>query len=169
MSDDPEEGWRRARTDFRFFAEDFLDWSAGTRFDIVTRMPGHYWVLDVASRTVRPARSIRDWEANYAVDSDLRRVGGAWICDQIGERCAISTVFLGINHAFGSGPPKLFETLVMGGRLDQEIWRYATWDDAWAGHQAVCLLVMLMPPLHPALPAPPPMLALPRRPLALPR
>lgn len=46
----------------------------------------------------------------------------------------ISTVFLGINHRRGEGPPLLFETLVFGGPRDGEIERYSTWDEAEAGH-----------------------------------
>lgn len=48
----------------------------------------------------------------------------------------ISTVFIGINHRFiGNGPPLLFETMVFGGTYDGEIERYATWDEAQAGHK----------------------------------
>lgn len=36
-------------------------------------------------------------------------------------KIVISTVFLGIDHSFGSGgPPILYETLVFGGKLDGE-------------------------------------------------
>lgn len=52
----------------------------------------------------------------------------------IGHGLKISTVFLGLNHRFGDGPPLLFETLVFGGPLDGEQERYATWDEAEAGH-----------------------------------
>ena len=47
----------------------------------------------------------------------------------------ISTVFLGLDHAFGSGPPLLFETMVFGGSLDQEQDRYSTWAEAEVGHK----------------------------------
>jgi hypothetical protein len=49
----------------------------------------------------------------------------------------ISTVFLGLDHSFGNGPPLLFETMVFGGPLDQESDRYETWDEAEAGHRAM--------------------------------
>ena len=49
----------------------------------------------------------------------------------------ISTVFLGIDHQFGDGPPLLFETMVFGGSLDQEQRYYTTWDEAVAGHAAM--------------------------------
>jgi hypothetical protein len=47
----------------------------------------------------------------------------------------VSTVFLGLDHQFGDGSPLLFETLVFGGRLDGEMERYSTWDEAVAGHR----------------------------------
>lgn len=49
----------------------------------------------------------------------------------------VSTVFLGLNHQFGNGPPLLFETMVFGGELDQEMDRYSTWDEAIKGHKIV--------------------------------
>lgn len=61
-------------------------------------------------------------------DSD-RRVAR----DEIGE-ATVSTVFLTLDHNFGDGPPVLFETLVFGGPLDQEMRRYCTWDEAVSGH-----------------------------------
>lgn len=46
----------------------------------------------------------------------------------------VSTVFLGLDHQFGEGPPLLFETMVFGGPLDEEQRRYTTWAEAEAGH-----------------------------------
>lgn len=48
----------------------------------------------------------------------------------------ISTVFLGLNHAFGDGPAEWFETMVFGaGTLDEEYTRrYTTWEEAEDGH-----------------------------------
>jgi hypothetical protein len=46
----------------------------------------------------------------------------------------VSTVFLGINHQWGDGPPLLFETMVFGGEFDQEQERYSTYEEAEAGH-----------------------------------
>ena len=47
----------------------------------------------------------------------------------------VSTVFLGIDHSFGYGPPQIFETMVFGGPLDQEQDRCFTWEQAEAMHQ----------------------------------
>jgi hypothetical protein len=51
----------------------------------------------------------------------------------------VSTVFLGIDHGFDpEGPPILFETMVFCKGFDEEIQkRYATWDEAIAGHQTI--------------------------------
>jgi len=47
----------------------------------------------------------------------------------------VSTVFLGLNHNFGIGPPMLFETMVFGGDLDGEMERYSTKEEAVDGHK----------------------------------
>ena len=54
----------------------------------------------------------------------------------LGGDVMVSTIFLGIDHQFGEGPPLLFETMVFSGKHDQEQWRYSTWDEAVAGHRA---------------------------------
>jgi hypothetical protein len=50
----------------------------------------------------------------------------------------VSTVFLGVDHAFGDGPPLVFETMVFPVDSDQEICeRCATWEQAEAQHEQV--------------------------------
>lgn len=46
----------------------------------------------------------------------------------------VSTVFLGLDHSFGQGPPVLWETMVFGGPLDGEQRRYTSEGEAKAGH-----------------------------------
>lgn len=59
----------------------------------------------------------------------------------------VSTVFLGLDHSFGSGPPVLFETMLFGPEEDSKIFgkvreirpdldcrRYHTWEEAEHGH-----------------------------------
>ena len=50
----------------------------------------------------------------------------------------ISTVFLAIDHAFDGGEPLLFETMVFGGTLDQEMDRCGTWEAAEKMHELMC-------------------------------
>lgn len=58
----------------------------------------------------------------------------------------VSTVFLGLDHSFGSGPPILFETCLFSGETEysellkrdlhpsEVVDRYATWGEAMDGH-----------------------------------
>ena len=46
----------------------------------------------------------------------------------------VSTIFLGLDHSFSDGPPLLFETMIFGGEHDQYQDRFATWEEAEAGH-----------------------------------
>ena len=54
---------------------------------------------------------------------------------KISEKVTVSTVFLGLDHAWGQGPPMLFETMIFGGPYDQEQDRYSTWEKAQEGHE----------------------------------
>jgi hypothetical protein len=59
--------------------------------------------------------------------------------DQIGD-VRISTVFLGINHQWGNGPPLIFETMIFEGPHDGYQTRSSTWDEAEKQHaEAVAL------------------------------
>lgn len=49
-------------------------------------------------------------------------------------KARVSTVFLGLDHNFQRGEPILFETMIFGGPLDGEMWRYHTYDQAERGH-----------------------------------
>ena len=52
----------------------------------------------------------------------------------------VSTVFLGVDHQVGDGPPLLFETLVFGSGGVDLVNRYPTWADAEEGHMATCVV-----------------------------
>jgi hypothetical protein len=53
----------------------------------------------------------------------------------------VSTVFLGVDHNFGDGPPILYETMVFGGPCGGQMRRYSTWEEAERGHMRVCKIV----------------------------
>jgi hypothetical protein len=59
-----------------------------------------------------------------------------WQTD-VGDAC-VSTIFIGF--AVHSGRPMLFETMIFGGVRDLTQWRYATYDEAEAGHAAAVQL-----------------------------
>jgi hypothetical protein len=78
-----------------------------------------------------PADDLQAWARNFEKGTNrhvaLTKLDGA----------EVSTVFLGLDHSFGDGPPLLFETMVFGGVCDQEQDRYSTWAEAEAGHAAM--------------------------------
>lgn len=53
----------------------------------------------------------------------------------------VSTVWLGIDHAFGDHPPIIFETMVFRGDHDGEMARYSTIEEAREGHRKMCEMV----------------------------
>ncbi len=99
----------------------------------MTRRDWPYWILDDDGAPV-PARDVISWglwfetaERHVADDADE------------GTGVRVSTVFLGLDHSFGDGPPLLYETLVFGGPLDGTMRRYATRAEALAGHREMVL------------------------------
>ena len=57
-------------------------------------------------------------------------------------RTRISTVFLGLDHSWGDGPPLLFETMIFGGKHDGYKTRCSTWAEALEMHKKACLIVL---------------------------
>jgi hypothetical protein len=54
----------------------------------------------------------------------------------------VSTVYLGVDHSFGNGPPLLYETMVFGcGKHDKYQRRYSTQEEALAGHWETVAMV----------------------------
>jgi hypothetical protein len=61
--------------------------------------------------------------------------------DVVGD-VTVSTVLLGVDHNFfGEGPPIIFETMIFGGKHDEYQERYATLEEARAGHRKALRLV----------------------------
>lgn len=74
--------------------------------------------------------------AKWFEDFDNRRVAVTTVELPEHDPVRVSTVFLGIDHSWSLtfGEPILFESMVFGGPMDQEMYRYATWEQAEAGH-----------------------------------
>jgi hypothetical protein len=75
-----------------------------------------------------------------AANPEYKRVGESKGCGKW-----VSTVWLGINHSYGGGPPIIFETMVFPlnqegdvnyGEIDSD--RYATEEEALEGHRRMC-------------------------------
>jgi len=66
-----------------------------------------------------------------------RRVKDTTVVDASQQDVRVCTAFMGLDLSFGLGPPTLFETTVLGGVFDREVYRYCTWQQAMSGHAAV--------------------------------
>lgn len=95
-------------------------------------MTTHY-TLDEFHNPVAEA-DILTWAKWY--ESADRKVASSMVGD-----IRISTVFLGLDHGFGDGPPILFETMVFGGTHDQYQDRHCTWSEACDGHAMAVSMV----------------------------
>lgn len=96
------------------------------------------YILD-ADRNVVPA-SLMEWARYFeSADRIVRK-------SVVGE-VSVSTVFLGIDHQYGDGPPLLFETMIFGGQHDQWCARCSTWQEAEAQHDQA-ILVLADTPKH---------------------
>jgi hypothetical protein len=105
------------------------------RYDGV-RMRERWYVL--RGRRAVPVDDVLD-AARALEDVDARQVG----LDDLGA-VQVSTVFLGLDHNWRDGPPLLFETMTFSDdvpALADRQDRYATWDEAVAGHARTVAVV----------------------------
>jgi len=81
----------------------------------------------------KPCASIVAW-GKWFEDIDSRRV-----CLTDIASCMVSTVFLGVDHGFGDGPPILWESMVFedGSALEDYTNRYTSKEDAVKGHNEI--------------------------------
>ena len=94
-----------------------------------------YYVLE--GKETKRASDVIEW--GKMIDYANRQVAR----DRIADGIEVSTVFLGLDHRYGDGPPVLFETLVFGGESDGEMMRYSTWEEAEIGHKEMVERVRL--------------------------
>lgn len=93
----------------------------------------HKYILK--GKRVYPVDDILKW-ANW-IEKEDRRVD----LTKVGKY-KVSTVFLGIDHSFGTGEPLLFETMIFGkGEFDEYQERYSTWGEAEKGHKKIVEMV----------------------------
>jgi len=81
--------------------------------------------------TVVPVEDIHTW-AHWFETAD-RVVAQTWITEDM----CVSTVFLGLDHQWGDGPPLLFETMVFLAGSERGCTRTSTWHEAEQEHQRV--------------------------------
>lgn len=88
---------------------------------------GELYILCDGQPVREPDKDI--WERWFEQNGAICKIAD----DEIME-VRVSTSFLGVDYGRGDGPPLVFETLVFGGRSDGDTQRYATRDEALAGH-----------------------------------
>jgi len=90
-----------------------------------------YYKLDEAGEPVA-CESAREWAVWFEGNDAARVVTRT----ELPAGVVVSTVFLGIDHAFGDGgAPVLWETMTFGGEYAQACARYQSRDEALVGHE----------------------------------
>jgi hypothetical protein len=99
------------------------------------RMPGRYILGGPNGKSALECPDLFQWARwlDQAFKDGSRTVAKTNI-QHSGGMVRVSTVFLGLDHSFGEGPPILFETLANGDGVIEEMERYHTWTDAEIGH-----------------------------------
>jgi hypothetical protein len=94
--------------------------------------PQLYYILDAQGEPV-PEPNLMRW-AHWMANPHARRVAATEF-----DGITVSTVFLGTDHAFGSGPPVLWETMVFGAPQpwDEYQQRYTSRLQALATHDQI--------------------------------
>jgi hypothetical protein len=120
---------------------------------VLAAMANTYFILD--HHTPVATDDIAVW-AEWFAQTD-RTVAHTVLTEDV----EVSTVFLSLNHnVWGEGPPLLFQSMAFrvepcsfGGRRPLEETgfsaRYSTWDEAVAGHDALCAAVRTWLQEHP--------------------
>lgn len=106
------------------------------------RWAAEFYVIKQGEPVPASAAEFGEW-LQHAKETDRRiaatmvqrGVPGTAPGDVAGVRVDVSTVFLGLNHAFGDGEPLLYETMVFGGPHDGRQLRCSTREEAVALHR----------------------------------
>jgi hypothetical protein len=93
------------------------------------RWKPRYYILNALGEP-EPCADVLSWAQWFEANNERRVIAR----DTHGD-VRVSTVFLGLDHSFLDGPPVLWESMVFGGPLDGEQYRYHRRHEALAGHE----------------------------------
>jgi hypothetical protein len=104
----------------------------------IPRNAPQFYVLDDNHNTV-PVKDVLEWSKMFGI-IEKRRVKATYLPNPWNpkdDEIFISTVFLGLDHGWGEGPPMLFETMIFNlpGSEDEYQTRCSTWEQAEAMHE----------------------------------
>lgn len=122
---------------------------AGRKFIDVLPGPSNWYLMNEAGE-LKLARywdeldrnPTREWRSWWQIGKDQISGLQLWkwtILDSI----SVSTVFIGLDHSWEGDPPVVFETMIFGGALSDEQWRYCTIQEARIGHRRAVRLAWL--------------------------
>jgi hypothetical protein len=99
-----------------------------------------WYILDNNHKPIhKPYLEAAQWMED---NPNRKRVAYDELTDLNGDEVRVSTVFLGLDHAYGSSKPVLWETMIFGGEHDQAYQeRYTSYEDALEGHQKALTLI----------------------------
>lgn len=108
---------------------------------------GTHYKLAPDRRTAVPCSDLDEFDKFMQSDDRVLALDYVWPDDPAATAAAesvarlgglgmvrVSTVFLGIDHNWGRGPPVLWETMIFGGPHDEFQERYSSHESAVAGH-----------------------------------
>lgn len=101
--------------------------------DKLTMLRDYYFILDEDGKTPIPCNDLIEW-AKWFGEHD-RQIARTEVDDIV-----ISTIFLALDHA-PYGKPELFESMIFGGPMDQECWRYSDYNEAVSGHWSIVEMI----------------------------
>lgn len=87
---------------------------------------------DWYDRQGKPIPDLLTW-GRMMEDIKYRRVANT----KVKRGVTVSTVWIGLNHRIGEGPPLIFETMVFGGPYDSYQERHMSEDQAKARHEEI--------------------------------
>lgn len=100
-------------------------------------------ILDASSLTkhyrLTPTHEVEECSMSQWVHM-FEDAAGRTVAKTVVDGARVSTVFLGLDHGWGGPVPILFETMVFPdpeSGVESDMDRYATWDEAVAGHEAM--------------------------------
>lgn len=92
-----------------------------------------HYILD--GKTPKIIDDLREWSSQLGKQNTVVKRS------ELPGGVTVSTVFLGLDHSYGNGPPVLFETMIFEGDHDGYQERYCTWEEAEQGHERAITLV----------------------------
>ena len=89
-----------------------------------------YYKLDESGEPV-VCEDMLEWALWFGTSHESRVIAKT----ELPSGAVVSTVFIGIDHAFRGGDPVLWETMLFGGEYDLACDRYRSRNEALVGHE----------------------------------